>query len=79
MPDCYDTRSFPQSLIDAIVELWDAATSDGQRLLSAESQKTRGDRRSSGNGHSSCVGANYPPGLARGAFIPWLAHGLWEC
>lgn len=30
MNDCYDTRSFSQSTIDAILEIWDAAASDGQ-------------------------------------------------
>ena len=39
MPDYYDTRSFPQSLIDAILEIWDAADSDGQRSDSTESQE----------------------------------------
>jgi hypothetical protein len=30
MPDCYDTRSFSQSLIDAILEIWDTAGCDGR-------------------------------------------------
>ena len=38
MPDYYDTRSFPQGLIDAILEIWDTAGSDEQRSVSTESQ-----------------------------------------
>jgi len=39
MTDCYDTRSFPQSLIDAILEIWDTADSDGQRSGSTEREQ----------------------------------------
>jgi hypothetical protein len=39
MTDCYDTRSFPQSLIDAILELWDAAGNEGPRLVTTEVQE----------------------------------------
>jgi hypothetical protein len=45
MLDCYDTRSFPQSLIDAILEIWDTASSDGPPVVSTECQEPqdRGD------------------------------------
>lgn len=41
MPDCYDTSSLPQSLINAILEIWDTAGSDEQRLVGTERQEPR--------------------------------------
>jgi hypothetical protein len=36
MPDCYDTRYLTQSMIDAIMEIWDTAEIDSRQVTSTE-------------------------------------------
>ena len=71
MQDCYDTRFFTQSMIDAIIEIWDSAASDGEQVAAIDS----GDHKDTANvlvAFKPREQGTTPFGQAKGEFLPYL-------